>query len=632
MNRAKQIVASMRLVNSILSTQHSITRCLHSQVTQYSHLSLYFSSSLSKQAYSYDFLNTHQKQFFSSKPNSLVELVLNNDWSEEVEQELQKSHPTQTHETVLYVLKKLDRNPEKALNFFNWVSDKNGFKASSTVYSLMLRVLGRKETMKEFWILVKKMSDEGYDMDEGTYNTLLGNFGKAKMTSDAVALTEFFSKMVKEGATDAIVKSVVEVIQESDWNDEVKKKLEDLKISLSENTLLRILRQLRAYPLKALRFFCWAADHHNYKHNAVTYNAIVRVLGREESVDKFWDMVKEMKSSGHEMDIDTYIKLARQFQRSKMMKDAVELYEFMMDGPYKPPIHDCSTLLRQISLCANPDLSLVFRVVKKYEATGHSLSKAVYDGIHRSLTSVGKFDEADKILETMKNAGYEPDNITYSQVVFGLCKAGRLEEACKTVDDMEKQGCTPDLKTWTILIQGHCMAGDVENALTCFTKMIEKNCEADADLLEVLVNGLCGNKRINSAYNLVVEMVDTAHLRPWQATYKNMIQNLLAEGKLEESLKLLRLMKKHNYPPFQDPFVQYISKFGTVHDAKEFLKALSVKEYPSSTAYLNVFLSFFKEGRHSEAQDLLYKCPHHIRNHNDILSLFGSLKRGTANA
>lgn len=490
----------------------------------------------------------------------------------------------------------------------------------------MLRILCHKDWMKEFWIVAGEMAEHGFEMGKETYLTLLCSLKEGKMANEAAALTKLFQKMLERSASDTSASSAVEIILEFDWSEEIGRKLDDLKLSFSDITVLKILKEVRGYPSRALGFFQWVAEQPGFKHNAVTYNALIRILARDDCIQTFWSMVKEMKGQGLEIDLDTYIKIFRDFLKRKMMKEAIELYEFMMEGPYKPSIQDCNVLLRQISLSGNPDMDLVYRVVRNYEATGHSLSKAVYDGIHRSLTSVGRFEEAEKILNSMRDAGFQPDNITYSQMVFGLCKAGRLDEACEVLDEMEAQGCTPDLKTWTILIQGHCVAGEVNEALSCFTKMMEKNCDADADLLEVLVNGLCGENRAGAAYTLVVELVEKARLRPWQATYKHLIQKLLGEGKLEEALKLLCLMKGHKFPPFADPFVIHISKYGTVEDAKEFLKALTVNKFPSPSAYLNLFKSFLNEGRYSEAQDLLYKCPHHIRNHVDIAKLFSSTK------
>lgn len=154
------------------------------------------------------------------------------------------------------------------------------------------------------------------------------------------------------------------------------------------------------------------------------------------------------------------------------------------------------------------------------------------------------------------------------------------------LDEMEANGCSPDIKTWTILIQGHCDANQLGNALMLFAKM-QKNCDADADLLDVLINGFISQNRIDGAYKLLVEMVNIVHLRPWQATFKILIEKLLGERKLEESMNLLKLMKKQNYPPYPEPFSRYISKSGTVEDAMDFLKALSMKEYPSIGSILS---------------------------------------------
>ncbi|KAJ1391894.1 Tetratricopeptide-like helical domain superfamily [Sesbania bispinosa] len=452
------------------------------------------------------------------------------------------------------------------------------------------------------------------------------------MNADAVALNHFYNRMLEENAMQSVVTKVVGIISESEWDDGVKNELKKLKIQLSDNFVIRVLKEFRNQPLKAYNFFHWVGKQSGYEHNTVTYNAIARVLARTDSIEEFWSIIEEMESVGHELDIDTYIKITRQLQKHWMMEDAVKLYELMMDGSYKPSVQDCNMLLKSISLSNKPNLDLVFRVVEKYKSAGYTLSKAIYDGIHRSLTSVGKFDEAENIVKDMINAGYEPDNITYSQVVFGLCKMRRFEEACKVLEEMESCGCIPDIKTWTILIQGHCDANEVDNALLCFTKMIEKGCDADADLLGVLVDGFLSQNRIDGAYKLLVEISNKCRISPWQATYKKLIERLLGVRKFDEALDLLRLMKTRNFPPYHEPFVMYISKFGTMEDAADFLKALSVKSYPSYTVYRQVFESLFREGRHSEAKDLLYKCPHHIRKHSKICELFGSAESQKASA
>lgn len=611
MRLSKKILSSLRLVNSLSLTR--LTRT-HSLLTQVAHSPLH------------TFRCANKFTFFSSQPNGIISLVLSKEWSKNIEQKLYKSNTKLTHESVIYILKNLDNDPLKAFKFLMSVTEKKGFESNSSSFCLLLQILAKNNAMTEFWFTMNKIKEYGLFIDEESYKTIVAHFKSLKMVGDANALTIFYDMMVRNGVVDCKVKEVVDVVERLEWGCEVEKRLMEMKFCVSEVFVDRVLMGLRRRPLKAFEVFKWFVRGCNYNHRIGTYNVMVRVLGRYDSIEEFWSLLKEMKDVGYDLDLDTYIKISRHFQKNKMLEDAVKLYEHVMDGPYNPLAKECSVLLRVIAASNTPDLDLVFRVVDKFEAAGHVLEKTGYDLIHRSLTRVGRFDEAEKIMETMRNTGYEPDNITYSQLIHGLCKERRLEEACKVLDLMVVNECFPDLKTWTTLIQGHCAAGEVDRALYYFSKMMEEDCEADADLLDVLVNGFLDQHRTDGAYTLLIELVSRARLRPWQATYRNLIQHLLGEQKLEEAVSLLHLMRKSNYPLYAEPFVQYISKFGTVDNALRFLKVLSSKEYPTISAYQHVFQSLFQEGRHSEAKDLLYKCPLHIRKHQTICSLFGSME------
>ncbi|RAL39938.1 hypothetical protein DM860_008078 [Cuscuta australis] len=613
-----------RVATSFVSAQ-SFRRPLNQfQVTQFFHLSPSHFSKFCTPTNS--ILHANPNLSSSMMPNSLLEHVLCNDWSAKLEKSLSEGYGSQlSHEAVMYVFKRLTADPRKAQKFFNWLVNVNGFKPNSSVYSLMLRICANKDCMKEFWVIFREMKEKGIVLDGETYKSIFYGFRKSRMDTAAAELEKFYKLTMKENATCDSVNEVVSVIKRSDWGYVVEKELLAKNILLSDEFILGVLKELRdaRCPLKAVKFFEWVEEGLNYEHNSITYNGILRVLPQEDSVEEFWSMLKKMKTAGYDMDLDTYIKVSRSFQKARRFEDAIKLFEHMMDSPYKPSTGEFTILLRSIATRAPSDVDMIFRVVKKFEEAGNTLSKPIYDVIHRSMTGLGQFDEAEKIMETMRNAGYEPDNITYSQLIHGLCKAGRVEEASKVIDTMEELGCDPDIKTWTVLIQGYCRANAVDKALLCFAKMMENNVDADGDLLDVLINGFLSQGKSVGAYQFLTEMANKAELRPWQATYKTLIQKLLGEMKLEEALDLLRGMKKFDYPPFVEPFYQYISKLGTVEDAMEFLKVVS-KGCPSVAVYHHIFKSFFEEGRLSEAKDLLYKCPHHIRKHPSICSLFGS--------
>uniref|UniRef100_A0ACD5WK87 Uncharacterized protein n=1 Tax=Avena sativa TaxID=4498 RepID=A0ACD5WK87_AVESA len=545
--------------------------------------------------------------------------------------------PAPTTESVLYLLHSLSKDPSLALAFFRRSAD-SGQPLGSAAYNLMLRTLASSPSAAQahFWPFLRDMEAAGHSVDQGTYLAALASFKKASLTADYASLTARLAKdrddaKAQGNPVSAAADAVRGLDDEGVSDEDLEKRLEGVVeqlLPLTETAVAKVLREVRDCPVKALAFFRWAGRQEGYAHGSVAYNAMARVLGREESMREFWELLQEMKAGGVHLDIDTYVKLSRQFQKRHMMPEAVDLYELMMDSPYKPSQQDGPLLLRRIALRQAPDLDLVYRVARKFEAVYEIKTKDVFDGIHRALTSNGRFDEAAEVIYDMRGAGHQPDNITYSQLVFGLCKAGKCDEARKVFDEMEAEGCTPDLKTWTMLIQGHCRAGEVDKALQYLTEMIEKNLDADADLLDVMVKGLCSQDKVDAAYTLFVEMVDRAQLSPFQNTYKHIISELLRVKKLEQALELLKSMKARKLPPFSDPFPPKIAEYGTTEDARDFLKALkgSVNTYPAYTVYLLVFNSFFAEGRYTEAQDLLYKCPFHIRKHHEITKLFESVK------
>ncbi|XP_010426311.1 PREDICTED: pentatricopeptide repeat-containing protein At3g48250, chloroplastic-like [Camelina sativa] len=616
MYRSKAILSSIRNAYSQISTRSYLSRA---QVG--------ISSNSSSPLDSFAIPSRFQWQYrtFTLKPDSMLQLVMENDWSKEVEEGLRKPDMSLTHETAIYVLRKLEKSPDKAYCFIDWVLRDSGLSPSSPLYSIMLRILAQQRSMKRFWMTLSEMKQGGFYLDEDTYKTVYSELNKPESKADAVAVAHFYERMLKDNATYVVAKNVSAAVLKVDWGCEVERELQEMKLVLSDTFVIRVLKELRDHPLKALAFFHWVGGSSSgYQHSTVTYNAALRVLARPNSVTEFWSVVDEMKTAGHEMDLDTYIKVSRQFQKSRLMTEAVKLYEFMMDGPFKPSIQDCSLLLRSLSAGPNPDLDLVFRVSRKYESTGSSLSKAVYDGIHRSLTSVGRFEEAEEIVKAMRNKSYEPDNITYSQLVFGLCKAKRLEEARGVLDQMEAQGCYPDIKTWTILIQGHCKNNELDKAFACFANMLEKGFDIDSDLLDVLIDGFLIQSRIEGACKFLMEMVRNANVRPWQSTYKTLIDKLLEIKKGEEALDLLQMMKKQNYPAYAEAFDGYLAKFGTLEDAKKFLDVLSSKDSPSFAAYYHVIEAFYREGRLTDAKNLLFICPHHFKTHPKISELFGA--------
>ncbi|KAL9227484.1 hypothetical protein vseg_003167 [Gypsophila vaccaria] len=625
-NKTKLLRLSITLATSLTSTrQPHLNSLTLTQVTRFSQLTQFppFSPQLNS--------NFRQSLFFSSSPDALVIFISSVNSSEEIdiESELEKLDPKLTHESVVYALMKLTKNPEKSLEFFKWVCAKKGFNPNYVHYSILLKSFSCRKFAHYFWDVVVEMEKKGLYIDKQVHLHVMTNFRREKLDQAATEWSKFHRLMCKDFARNDVVKYVVDLVMECGWSDEVAEKLRNkVKFPLSENFVLRVLRDLWKEPLRALGFYEWVGSFGGFVSNSVTCNAMVKVLAQPESINEFWEFVGRMKDDGFEVDLDSYVKISRLGCLPSV--DAVKLFELMMDGSYKPSLVECSLLLKSILHDPTPDIELAYRVVEKYVSAGNTLSKRVYDGLHRILCKLGRLDEAKKIVQEMRIAGFEPDNVTYSQEIFGLCTQKRFEEACNLLDEMEEHGCVPDIKTWTILLQGICAAKQVDRALSCFFKMTEKNVNPDPEIIEVLLYGFLSESKVFGGYRFLIEMVKKGRVKPWRTTYKLMIEKLTEAGKLDEALDLVTMMKKQGYSPFADPIVQYISKFGTVENAKKVIWAQSVQGLPSSAAYVWMITSFMEQGRESEAKNLVFSSPKRVRCQKTIRKLIqGTVVRNT---
>jgi len=420
---------------------------------------------------------------------------------------------------------------------------------------------------------------------------------------------------------------VCRIVRNNVWSDDVERQIKDLNVGFSGDMVKIVLEGLASEPAKALIFFRWLEECGMFKHNGGTYNAMARVLGREDSIDRFWKLVGDLRSAGFEMEVETFAKVLGRFCKKRMVKDAVELYELAMAGANKPSVECCVFLLRKVAAGKELDMDLFSRVLKVFTGSGNALTDSMADAVLKSLTSVGRTGKWNKVLKEMEDCGFVAGGNLRSKIAFRLSAAGNIEQAHEFVDRVEASGCNANRKTWESLIEGHCVAGNIDKAFDSFKEMVDKEGITSAGYtFDVLMNSLCQMNRAIDACKILCRLVNEKQLKPWHSTYKLLVTKLLDQGGFADALPILGLMRNHGFPPFTDPFIEHLSKSGSYDDAVLFLRAMTSKRFPSTSVFLRMLEAFFKHGRHEEAHNFLSKCPRFIRNDVDVLNLLYSMK------
>ena len=584
-----------------------------------------------------DSINRITRNFSSEpalEPSDSDHVVISDIFSKErdigdVKKEIDLNNVVINHDMVLKVLGKLDSSPDVARRFFQWVLDSDSERLSSKSFNLMLGILGVNGFVNEFWELTDVMKKKGYGVSKGVRDKVSESFNKGGRQTDVENLKALFASGSIDNSTEKLCSRVSKIVRHNVWGVDVEKKIQDLNFAFSSDMVKMVLENLGTEPSKALIFFRWLEETRQLKHNERTYNAMARVLGREDTIDRFWKLVDEMRSKGYEMEIETFVKVLGRFCKRRMIKDAVDLYEFAMAGGNKPSRECCTFLLKKIVAGKKLDMGLFSRFVKIFTGSGNALTDSMFAAILKSLTSVGRSGECNKILKAMQEVGFVASGNLQSKIAFRLSAAGNNEEACVFMNNIEASGSDPDHKIWESLIEGHCLAGSLDKAYDSFQKMVDKEGVTTAGYaFDLLMNAYCQKKRAMDACKILGKLVNGKQLEPWHSTYKMLISKLLVQGGFTDAVGVLGLMRSHGFPPFIDPLIEHVSKHGTGDDAILLLKGMTTKRFPSTSVFLRMFDAFFKSGRHEEAQNFLSKCPPYIRNDADVLNLFCSMKSG----
>lgn len=554
----------------------------------------------------------------------------------EIGKEIESNSIVITHELGLKVLKGLESNPDVARRFFDWVLESDDERLSSKSYNLMLGILGVNGFVEEFWSLVDAMKKKGYGVSGHVRDKVSEKFEKDGLKSDLERLRGVFASGSIGSSVEKVCSRLCKIVKNEEWSEDVERKLGDLNITFSSDLVRMVLENLAMEPEKSFQLFRWIEESSFFKHNEQTYNVMARILGREDCLDSFWKIVHEIRNGGYEIELETYVKVTGRFCYRKMIKEAVELYEFAMASSDRPSMHSCTFLLRKIVVSKQLDMSLFSRVVKAFTGNGNLLTESMLKAVLKSLRSVGRVGESNQILKAMEEGGFAAGSNVQSKVAFGLSYAGKKDEAQEFEQYMEATENDIDDKVWASFVEGHCLAGDLEKASDSFQKMVGKGgASYAAHAFEKLVIAYCNRNRAIDAYKLLHDYVTNNQLKPWHSTYKILIRKLLSKklskkGGFNNALNLFHLMKDHGFPPFIDPFIDYLSRSGNSDEAVMFLKGMTSKKFPSTSVVLRVIEAFLKKSRHNEAHDLLSKCPGYIRNHADVLDLFYSMKCGEA--
>lgn len=301
---------------------------------------------------------------------------------------------------------------------------------------------------------------------------------------------------------------------------------------------------------KAVEFFYWVETHFSFVHTERTCREMASVLARGNRLENLWHFLKDMARRVNDGGVklvttNTVTCLIKVLGEEGLVNEALALFYRMKQYHCKPDVYAYNTII--YALCRVGNFKKAKFLLEQMELPGfvcppdtytytilissyckYSLQTGCRKAIRRRLW------EANHLFRIMLFKGFVPDVVTYNCLIDGCCKTYRIERALELFEDMNKRGFTPNRVTYNSFIRYYSAVNEIDKAVEMLRTMQQMNHGlATSSSYTPIIHALCEAKRLQEAWDLMVELVDGGSI-PREYTYKLVCDALdsLGEGKL----------------------------------------------------------------------------------------------------
>ncbi|XP_017974056.1 PREDICTED: pentatricopeptide repeat-containing protein At3g49240 [Theobroma cacao] len=176
------------------------------------------------------------------------------------------------------------------------------------------------------------------------------------------------------------------------------------------------------------------------------------------------------------------------------------------------------------------------------------MSAVAYNYVLDALSKNGKFDEALRLFDRMKNEHSPPRRLavnlgSFNVIADGYCAEGKFKEAMEAFRLMGDYRCSPDTLSFNNLIDQLCQNGLLGEAEDLYGEMGDKGVNPDEYTYVLLMDACFKVDRIDDGASYFRKMVESG-LRPNLAVYNRLVDELVKVGKVDEAKSFYDTMVK----------------------------------------------------------------------------------------
>ncbi|OQE31426.1 hypothetical protein PENSTE_c001G06502 [Penicillium steckii] len=279
------------------------------------------------------------------------------------------------------------------------------------------------------------------------------------------------------------------------------------------------------------------------------YNALIGKLGKARRIDDCLAYFAEMRANNVRPTSVTYGTIVNALCRVSDERFAEEMFEEMESMPnYKPRPAPYNSMI-QYFLNTKRDISKVLSYYERMQSRNIKPTMHTYKLLidaHASLEPID-MDAAEKVLESMKAAGQQPDAVHHASLVHAKgCVQHDLPAARKVFDSVvSDRRVRPQPCLYQALFEAMVANNRVADTEEVVKSMLQRNVEMTAYIANTLIHGWATEGDVSKA-KAIYDSIGLEKREP--STYEAMTRAFLTADDRASASNIVQEMMSRGYP------------------------------------------------------------------------------------
>ncbi|CAH8274775.1 unnamed protein product [Arabidopsis lyrata] len=306
------------------------------------------------------------------------------------------------------ILKRLEScSDTNAIKFFDWMRCKGKLEGNFGAYSLILRVLGRREEWNRAEDLIEELCGfQGFQQSFQVFNTVIyacTKKGNVKLAS------KWFQMMLELGVRPNVATiGMLMGLYQKNWN------VDEAEFAFSH--------------MRKFEIVCESA-----------YSSMITIYTRLRLYEKAEEVINLMKQDRVRLKLENWLVMLNAYSQQGKMEQAESVLISMEAAGFAPNIIAYNTLITGYGKVSKMEAAK--SLFHRLSDIGLEPDETSYRSMIEGWGRADNYEEANHYYQELKRCGYKPNSSNLFTLINLQAKYGDRDGAIKTIEDMTSIGC-----------------------------------------------------------------------------------------------------------------------------------------------------------------------------------------------